>query len=120
MTSGVVETGCDLSDAAWSRRPIAITMREVRALVDRHGAVYIARMAEPYLDVGHTGLPARGLPEGLAPRTQPQALSLLDAQRVDDALDLPEMRLFMVCQPLGIRLHGSFPRLADPCHQRRP
>jgi hypothetical protein len=56
----------------------------------------------------------------VALRSQPQALSLPDAQRVDDALDLPEMRLFMVCQPLNIGLHGSFPRLADPCHQRRP
>jgi hypothetical protein len=38
----------------------------------------------------------------------------IDAQRVDDALDLPDMRLFMVCQPLAMHLHGSFPRLARP------
>src|SRR5439155_26095635 len=31
--------------------------------------------------------------------------SLLHAQRVDDAFNLRDMRSFMVCQPLGIRMH---------------
>ena len=34
--------------------------------------------------------------------------SLLPGQCVDDAFNLLDMRLFMVCQPLGICLHGSF------------
>jgi hypothetical protein len=44
----------------------------------------------------------------------------LGAQRVDNTFNLPDMRLFVVCQPLGIRLHGSFPWLARARHQRHP
>jgi hypothetical protein len=44
--------------------------------------------------------------------------SSLHAQPVDDAFDLLEMRSFMVCQPLGIGVHGSLAWLSRPRHRR--
>jgi hypothetical protein len=59
VTSGVVEIRCDLNDTSWPRRPIVLTKREVRALVERRGGVHITEATEPYIDMWHTGLPAR-------------------------------------------------------------
>ena len=43
--------------------------------------------------------------------------SLLHTQRGDDAFNLLDMRSFMICQPLGIRMHRSFAWLSGPRHR---
>src|SRR6266508_5279162 len=43
--------------------------------------------------------------------------SLLHAQRVDYSFELLDVRSFMVCQPLGICIHGPFAWLSRPRHR---
>src|SRR5262245_24943738 len=59
VKSGVAEARRHLSDASWPGWPIALTTSQDRALIDRHGVVHTAQVAEPHVDVDHTGLPAR-------------------------------------------------------------
>jgi hypothetical protein len=44
----------------------------------------------------------------------------LHVQGGNGAFDLLEVRVFVVCQPLGVGIHGALAWLSRPAHRRRP